>query len=85
MVWCFVVEDNVANIRGIVADIVRNKVGGYVVVGKVANSGERGGRFELFPGSHCDSSLVSRYMNDCVIWVIRSKQFFILTSQLNFK
>ena len=36
---CSVVDGNVAKLWRMVADIDRNKVGGYVVVGNVANSG----------------------------------------------
>ena len=37
---CSVVDGNVAKLWRMVADIDRNKVGGYVVVDKVANSGD---------------------------------------------
>ena len=33
------VDGNIANLQGIVADIAENKVGDYVVVDSVANSG----------------------------------------------
>ena len=60
------------------ADIVGNKVEGYVVGGNVVNSGGHEERFELFLSSLCDSSPVGRCVNDYVSFESISRFTYIV-------
>ena len=42
------VDNNVANLSGVVANNIGNKIGGYVVVDNVANSGDVGENLNYF-------------------------------------